>query len=215
MSSLAAAMSSFEDEAATNHYQNPLPMDDAANSPRQRTARRHFVMAEFEESDGNIAKAIEAEDLFDAIKESVHEQDGRTWRESAEVELKEMFKDTRDWGAPIEKKDLKRMLEASLQVAISNKLLLDLFRQIDVDGDETVTAHEFRDWFLAQTQASQEEGEAVDPNQVRMQQMQAQSFIIDPNSGFRGNWDIVQAGLLSEMPCPATLRTCTNASHAH
>ena len=39
------------------------------------------------------------------------------------------------------------MLEASLHIIISNAVVRDLFRQIDTDGDESVTAREFSAWF--------------------------------------------------------------------
>lgn len=198
-------MRSFEvDVGANEEMENPLRVQpDAASSGHDRT--RHIVMAEFEERDGNLAQAIETEDLFEVIKESMHDERGRTWNEAAESELKEMFKQVHDWSAPIQKKELKRMLEASLHVVISNKLLVDLFRQIDTDGSDSVTAHEFYAWFQTQMRTTEEEGEVMDPHQAQMKQMQAQTYIIDPNSDLRGNWDMVQAGLLSEMLFPSML----------
>ena len=104
------------------------------------------------------------------------------------------------------------MLESSLQVDVSNGLLLDLLRQVNTNGDEIVSAREFNEWFTQQAQLTEELSDDMDPHQAQVKRMRSQGFIIDPNSDFRGNWDMIQAVLLSEtrfysralfLQCPA------------
>ena len=192
-------MPSFENEAQVGaHMDNPLAEPDTMLSPIDATSQRHVVMAEYDESDGDLAQPIETEALFDVmVAHAQREMNGK--KDAAQPGTTQaIFKDVKDWDAPVLKKDLKRMLEATLQTTVSNKLMEDLYRQIDANGDGTVTAREFDLWFRAQMAADGEGGEHVDAHQAQLKKMQTQTLIIDPNSQFRGNWDMVQAILLSE-----------------
>jgi hypothetical protein len=165
------------------------------------------LVPEYDEIDGNLAQPVESEDLFEVITEAFSGR-GLSGTEQSE----QIFKDVTDWDARIEKKELKKMLESSLQVDVSNGVLLDLFRQVNTNGDEIVSAREFNEWFTQQAQLTEELSDDMDPHQAQVKRMQSQGFIIDPNSDFRGNWDMIQAVLLSEtrfcsrapfLQCPA------------
>lgn len=188
----------FETElAAGDDFTNPL---SSSEDSLQHTAKksRPGVLPEYDESDGNLAQPVASEDLFEVITESLQSGGEGNRKEQAEQQIHAMFKEIKDWDAPIQKKDLKRMLEVSLQTNVSNAVLADLFRQIDTDGDETVSAREFDAWFKKQSRLVDASDDSIDPRQAQLQRMQSQSFILDPNSEFRGNWDMVQAVLLSE-----------------
>lgn len=176
-------------------FENPVG-DLAAKGVQTRNTAQ--LLPEYEETDDNLAQAVMTEDLFDVITESFSSNAGRSRMEESERRVTAIFKDIKDWEAPIQKKELKQMLEASLHVTISNTLLADLLRQIDVDGDDSVTAREFEAWFKRQMQMTEQSVESIDPHQAQLKRLQSQTLIIDPNSNFRGNWDMIQAALLSE-----------------
>ena len=199
-------MGTFEQEP--QGVENPLrDVGHSVGSEGAAKKHRNALVPEYDESDGNLAQPVESDDLFEVITEAFSGR-GLSGTEQSE----QMFKDVTDWDARIEKKELKKMLESSLQVDVSNGLLLDLFRQVNTDGDEIVSAREFNEWFTQQAQLTEELSDDMDPHQAQAKRMRSQGFIIDPNSDFRGNWDMIQAVLLSEtrfysralfLQCPA------------
>jgi hypothetical protein len=185
--------------------ENPLRSSSGSGMAKQKS--RHAVLPEFDESDGNLAQAAESEDLYDVINDwfrdrGLIDRGKYPGAEQSEQRVAAIFKDIKDWDAPIEKPQLKRMLETSMQIEVTDALIGNLFQQIDRSVDSprgaAVSAREFTEWYTLQEQLTQEMTGELDPHQAQLKRMKSQGFIIDPNSNFRGNWDIVQAVLLSE-----------------
>lgn len=189
----------FEQESSDS-VENPL---GAVRSEGAARKNRNTVLPEYDESDGNLAQPVESEDLFEVLTEA---SAGRGLSGTEQFEL--MFKDVTDWDAPIAKTELQKMMETSLQTEISNQMLTELFRQVNTNGDEAVSARELNEWLTRQEKLAEDLNDDIDSHQAQIKRMQAQVFIIDPNSEFRGNWDMVQAVLLSEMRSRAPLLQC-------
>lgn len=164
------------------------------------------LVLECEEDENDLAEAVvdEGNDLFELLQTGVAMSDAPEGLDLSSDPLKAFDFIDRDHDAAIDRKELHSIVELALP-GVTDKIMDDLFRQIDTDGSGSISVGEFKAWWGRRLESGADV--MLDAHTIALRKIK-QGRMLSPHSKFRKRWDVVQMILLVYVSIMVSYRVC-------